>query len=87
MKKARSNKPRQAKERNIDMAEHGMKMRALGMSERATKVVIRVLIALVPLIVITFCSTAVVTPAGTLYTTSCEKPRLNFRSAPCGCTR
>jgi hypothetical protein len=47
MKKTRSNKTSKAPERKIDMAEHGYRVKTLGLSERVVKRAIRILILLV----------------------------------------
>jgi hypothetical protein len=52
MKKTRVKKTKKVSERKIDMAEHDYRVKALGMSERAARTLIRVLIFLVPLIIV-----------------------------------
>jgi hypothetical protein len=54
MKKTRSNKTSKVPERKIDMAEHGYRVKALGLSERVMKRIIRILILLVPIALVVF---------------------------------
>ena len=54
MKKERSNKTGKVPERKIDMADHGYRVRALGMPERAMKKMIRIIILLVPIALVIF---------------------------------
>jgi hypothetical protein len=59
MRKTRSNKTSKASERKIDMAEHGYRVKVLGMPERAMRKMIRILILLAPiaLVIIWFIKT------------------------------
>jgi hypothetical protein len=52
MKKTPNKSRKSAPERKMDMAEHDSRVKALGMTERATKMAVRILIALVPVILI-----------------------------------
>jgi hypothetical protein len=54
MKKTRSNKTSKVPERKIDMADHGYRVKALGMPERVMKRMIRILILLVPIALVIF---------------------------------
>jgi hypothetical protein len=53
VKKA-TKKSGQTEERNIDMAEHGYRVKALGLSDRAIKKMIRIAVLLVPVALIVF---------------------------------
>jgi hypothetical protein len=52
MKKSGKKAKKRVAARKIDMADHDVRVKALGMSERATRTVIRLLIFLVPLIIV-----------------------------------
>jgi cell division septal protein FtsQ len=52
MKNTGKNAKRSAAERKINMAEHAYRVKAMGLSERAVKMLIRILIILVPVILI-----------------------------------
>jgi hypothetical protein len=53
MKKILKKKSKES-ERKIDMADHGYRVKALGMPERAMKKMLRILILIIPLALVIF---------------------------------
>ena len=41
-------------ERKIDMAEHGMRLKTIGLSERVVKKILRIMLLLIPLALVIF---------------------------------
>ena len=59
MAKKKKAKKKKAKTRKIDMAEHDYKVKAMGLSDRATRLMLRLAILAIPVILIVFWLTKV----------------------------